>query len=69
MLASLFVESTLQFDLSHEDGQWYRKRMKNPRQNDDKDSIFQVRAIEEDFVFNERVAQVFDDMLDRSVPF
>jgi tRNA (cmo5U34)-methyltransferase len=43
--------------------------MKNTQQNNSKDSIFQVDAIEEDFVFNERVAQVFDDMLDRSVPF
>ncbi len=58
-----------QFSLSHEDGQWYRKRMKHTQGNDSKDSIFQVGAIEADFVFNERVAQVFDDMLDRSVPF
>jgi len=36
---------------------------------DKKDSIFDVEHISEDFVFNERVAQVFDDMLDRSVPF
>lgn len=43
--------------------------MRNTRRNNSKDSIFQVDAIEEDFVFNERVAQVFDDMLDRSVPF
>ncbi len=32
------------------------------------DAIFQVDQIQEDFVFNDRVAQVFDDMLDRSVP-
>jgi tRNA (cmo5U34)-methyltransferase len=37
--------------------------------NGKKDSLFQVEQIDEDFVFNERVAQVFDDMLDRSVPF
>ncbi len=33
------------------------------------DSLFNVDQISEDFVFNERVARVFDDMLDRSVPF
>lgn len=43
--------------------------MKNSRQKDGKDKIFEVETIEADFVFNERVAQVFDDMLDRSVPF
>ncbi len=37
-----------------------------PAQN--KDSLFQVERISEDFVFDDRVAQVFDDMLDRSVP-
>lgn len=34
-----------------------------------KDSLFKVEQINEDFVFNDRVAQVFDDMLDRSVPY
>ncbi len=34
-----------------------------------KDTIFNVDSIDEDFVFNERVAEVFDDMLDRSIPF
>ena len=34
----------------------------------DRDSLFQVERINEDFVFDDRVAQVFDDMLDRSVP-
>ena len=43
--------------------------MENSHNNDQKDSLFQVEQIAEDFVFNERVAQVFDDMLDRSVPF
>ncbi len=43
--------------------------MDDTRKNDEKDSLFQVEQIAEDFVFNERVAQVFDDMLDRSVPF
>ena len=43
--------------------------MKNPHNKGPKDSLFQVEQIAEDFVFNERVAQVFDDMLDRSVPF
>jgi tRNA (cmo5U34)-methyltransferase len=36
---------------------------------DNRDSLFDVEQISEDFVFNERVAQVFDDMLDRSIPF
>jgi len=34
-----------------------------------RDSLFQVERISEDFEFNERVVEVFDDMLDRSVPF
>lgn len=34
-----------------------------------RDSLFDTKQGSEDFVFNERVAQVFDDMLDRSVPF
>ncbi|MEE4241694.1 MAG: carboxy-S-adenosyl-L-methionine synthase CmoA [Desulfopila sp.] len=34
-----------------------------------KDTLFQVNTIEEDFVFSERVVEVFDDMLDRSIPF
>jgi len=34
-----------------------------------RDEIFRVENIKEDFVFNERVAEVFDDMLDRSIPF
>ena len=40
-----------------------------PKNPDNRDSLFEVEQINEDFVFNERVAQVFDDMLDRSVPF
>ncbi len=43
--------------------------MKNSDENERKDSIFQVEQIVEDFIFNKRVAQVFDDMLDRSIPF
>lgn len=43
--------------------------MKNSYHKGSKDSIFHTEQIAEDFVFNERVAQVFDDMLDRSVPF
>ena len=31
--------------------------------------MFETDPIEEDFEFNERVVEVFDDMLDRSVPF
>ncbi len=34
-----------------------------------KDTIFNIHSVEEDFEFNERVVEVFDDMLDRSVPF
>lgn len=34
-----------------------------------KDTIYNVDSIAEDFVFNERVVEVFDDMLDRSIPF
>ncbi|MFW2366249.1 MAG: carboxy-S-adenosyl-L-methionine synthase CmoA [Desulforhopalus sp.] len=37
--------------------------------NSEKDTLFHVERVEEDFVFNERVVEVFDDMLDRSVPF
>lgn len=50
--------------------------MKKPTNNHDtgqapnssRDSLFEVERINRDFVFNDRVAQVFDDMLDRSVP-
>lgn len=34
-----------------------------------KDTLFQVDSVEEDFVFNDRVVEVFDDMLERSIPF
>ena len=34
-----------------------------------RDTLFENKAPEETFEFNERVADVFDDMLDRSVPF
>lgn len=33
-----------------------------------RDEIFRVENIKEDFVFNDQVAEVFDDMLDRSIP-
>lgn len=33
-----------------------------------RDTLFEVKDVEEDFVFNDRVVEVFDDMLDRSVP-
>lgn len=39
------------------------------KKTNNRDSLFDVEHINEDFIFNERVAQVFDDMLDRSVPF
>ncbi len=35
----------------------------------DKDILFQLQTAAEDFAFTERVVEVFDDMLDRSVPF
>lgn len=34
-----------------------------------KDTIFAIDTVSEDFVFNDRVVEVFDDMLTRSVPF
>ncbi len=34
-----------------------------------KDTLFQTDSAVEDFVFNEHVVEVFDDMLDRSIPF
>ncbi len=34
-----------------------------------KDSIFTIDTINEDFAFTEKVVEVFDDMIDRSVPF
>jgi len=34
-----------------------------------RDTIFSADSVTEDFVFNERVVEVFDDMLDRSVPY
>jgi tRNA (cmo5U34)-methyltransferase len=37
--------------------------------NKPKDTLFQVDTVQEDFVFSERVVEVFDDMLDRSIPF
>jgi tRNA (cmo5U34)-methyltransferase len=35
----------------------------------DKDTLYRNGTVTEDFSFNEQVAEVFDDMLDRSVPF
>lgn len=34
-----------------------------------KDNLYNIDTVEEDFDFNDRVVEVFDDMLDRSVPF
>jgi len=34
-----------------------------------KDTLFNINSVEKDFEFDERVVEVFDDMLDRSVPF
>jgi len=35
----------------------------------DTDRLYRVDSVPEDFDFNERVVEVFDDMLDRSIPF
>ena len=35
----------------------------------DRDTLFQVDHVSEDFAFTERVVEVFDDMVERSVPF
>ncbi len=34
-----------------------------------KDTLFKVDSVSEDFEFNDRVVEVFDDMLERSIPF
>jgi tRNA (cmo5U34)-methyltransferase len=34
-----------------------------------KDTLFQIDSVPEDFEFSERVVEVFDDMLDRSIPY
>lgn len=34
-----------------------------------RDSLFHIASVSEDFAFNERVVEVFDDMVDRSIPF
>lgn len=33
------------------------------------DTLYSTGAVEEDFSFNDRVAEVFDDMLNRSIPY
>lgn len=33
-----------------------------------KDTLYNVDSVQEDFVFSDRVVEVFDDMLDRSIP-
>ena len=33
------------------------------------DTLYTVGTVAEDFAFNDRVAEVFDDMLNRSVPY
>jgi tRNA (cmo5U34)-methyltransferase len=40
-----------------------------PKKKATKDTLFQVESIPEDFTFSTRVVEVFDDMVDRSVPF
>lgn len=34
-----------------------------------KDTLYKIDNVHEDFIFSERVVEVFDDMLDRSVPY
>lgn len=34
-----------------------------------KDTLFKIESVNEDFEFSDRVVEVFDDMLDRSIPF
>ena len=34
-----------------------------------KDTLYQIDSVDEDFVFSEHVVEVFDDMLDRSIPY
>lgn len=34
-----------------------------------KDTLYSIDSVNEDFAFSERVVEVFDDMLDRSIPF
>jgi tRNA (cmo5U34)-methyltransferase len=34
-----------------------------------KDTLYHIDSVNEDFVFSEQVVEVFDDMLDRSIPF
>ncbi len=34
-----------------------------------RDSLFHIASVSEDFTFNERVVEVFDDMVGRSIPF
>jgi tRNA (cmo5U34)-methyltransferase len=40
-----------------------------PDPSSPKDTLFQMESAPEDFVFSDRVVEVFDDMLDRSIPF
>jgi tRNA (cmo5U34)-methyltransferase len=44
-------------------------KVKQKMDKDLRDTLFEVDTIHEDFVFNERVVEVFDDMLDRSIPY
>ncbi len=38
------------------------------KKSNSRDTLFRREEVQEDFIFDDRVAQVFDDMLDRSVP-
>ncbi len=43
--------------------------MVNPLVPTTEDTLYSTGVIEEDFAFNDRVAEVFDDMLNRSIPY
>lgn len=38
------------------------------KSNKRKDTLYNVESVEKDFAFSQRVVEVFDDMLDRSIP-
>ncbi|HFQ89685.1 MAG TPA: carboxy-S-adenosyl-L-methionine synthase CmoA [Desulfobulbus sp.] len=43
--------------------------MNSPEKTTSRDELYRTGRVREDFRFNEEVAEVFDDMLDRSIPF
>lgn len=48
--------------------QSHRQKTMNKAENK-KDRLYHIDSVSEDFVFSEQVVEVFDDMLDRSIPF